>query len=48
MAILFRVGAMRKCIALLILAAVILAVAGCQSHSGSREYLPGIGWVPND
>jgi len=33
---------------LLLLLAVLLAAAGCASHSGSREYIPGKGWVPND
>jgi hypothetical protein len=33
---------------LLLLLATLLAVAGCASHSGSREYIPGKGWVPND
>ena len=30
------------------LAAVLLVAAGCATHSGSREYIPGKGWVPND
>lgn len=33
---------------MLLLAAVLLAAAGCETHSGSREYIPGKGWVPND
>ena len=26
----------------------VLAVSGCATHSGSREFIPGKGWVPND
>jgi hypothetical protein len=33
---------------LLISAALIVAAAGCKTSSGSREYIPGKGWVPND
>jgi hypothetical protein len=33
---------------LLLLVAVLLAVSGCKSSSGSRDYIPGKGWVPND
>jgi hypothetical protein len=36
----------KLCLVLLLLAA--LTVAGCASHSGSRDYIPGKGWVPND
>ena len=32
---------------LLILLAGALAVAGCATHSGSREYVPGKGWMQN-
>jgi len=40
---------MRKLFALLLLAALGLALTGCQSsHSGSREYIPGKGWLHND
>ena len=39
---------MSKFCVLLLLATVLLA-AGCASNSsGSREYIPGKGWVPND
>jgi uncharacterized lipoprotein YajG len=38
---------MKSCLLLLCLAA-LLVFAGCQSHSGSREFIPGKGWVPND
>ena len=30
------------------LAAVLLVAAGCAQNSGSRDYIPGKGWVPND
>ena len=32
---------------LVIVMALILAGAGCKTKSGSREYIPGKGWVPN-
>jgi len=38
---------MSKLCLLLLLAGLLLA-SGCASHSGSREYIPGKGWVPND
>jgi hypothetical protein len=38
---------MRKIVYLLLLAAVVLLFAsGCASDKGSREYIPGKGWVP--
>lgn len=39
---------MAKMLMLLVLVAALVAVAGCKTHSGSREYIPGKGWVPND
>jgi Flp pilus assembly protein TadD len=39
---------MSKLCLLLILAAMLIGVAGCATHSGSREFIPGKGWVPND
>lgn len=40
---------MSKLCLILVLAAALLAVAGCASpSSGSRDYIPGKGWVPND
>jgi hypothetical protein len=37
------------CLVLLLLTLLtVLVAAGCASHSGSREYIPGKGWVPND
>ena len=38
---------MSKLCLLLLLVATLVA-AGCATHSGSREYIPGKGWVPND
>jgi hypothetical protein len=26
----------------------VVAVSGCRTQSGSREFIPGKGWVPND
>ncbi len=40
---------MSKLCLLLLLAATLLVAAGCATeHSGSRDYIPGKGWVPND
>jgi hypothetical protein len=33
---------------LLLILVVVLVAAGCATHSGSREFIPGKGWVPND
>jgi hypothetical protein len=34
---------------MMILALILMVgAAGCKSSSGSREYIPGKGWVPND
>ena len=39
---------MRKMILLLLLGlAVALLAEGCASDKGSREYIPGKGWVPS-
>ena len=32
---------------LLVAVTLVVAMSGCKS-SGSREYIPGKGWVPND
>jgi hypothetical protein len=32
----------------MMLLAVLVVVAGCKTSSGSRDYIPGKGWVPND
>ena len=38
-----------KRLLLLSLAVLAMIVAvGCKSSSGSREFIPGKGWVPND
>jgi hypothetical protein len=40
---------MLKLALVLILAASLLSItSGCKSPSGSREFIPGKGWVPND
>lgn len=39
---------MTKIILLLLVAVALLVGGGCQQHSGSREFIPGKGWVPND
>jgi hypothetical protein len=39
---------MSKLCLLLMLAVVLLVAAGCSTSSGSRDYIPGKGWVPND
>jgi hypothetical protein len=33
---------------LLLLLVALLGAAGCSTSSGSREYIPGKGWMPND
>ena len=33
---------------LLVLAGTVALMPGCKHSSGSRDYLPGKGWVPND
>ena len=40
-------GGMKKII-ILVWLGLALAVSGCKSSSGSREYVPGQGWNPND
>jgi predicted small secreted protein len=37
-----------RLILLLVLVSLALASFGCRTHSGSREFIPGKGWVPND
>jgi hypothetical protein len=34
-------------LAFLLAVTLLVAVSGCKS-SGSREFIPGKGWVPND
>lgn len=31
-----------------VLASALVASVGCKSSSGSREFIPGKGWVPTD
>lgn len=39
----------KVCVVTLLLMALLLGGLGCKTHhSGSREYIPGKGWVPND
>ena len=40
-----------KCVSLLLLAltiALCVFVSGCETSSGSREFIPGEGWLEND
>jgi hypothetical protein len=38
---------MKKILMLVVVAAVVVTFnSGCKSHSGSREFIPGKGWVP--
>ena len=40
---------MKRVLLLVLLAVVVvLGTTGCCNHSGSREFIPGKGWVPND
>ena len=40
---------MRKLLLLiLLLAAVAFGASGCKTESGSKEFIPGKGWVPTD
>jgi hypothetical protein len=39
---------MAKIYVLILLLAALVVASGCKTHSGSREYVPGKGWVPND
>lgn len=34
-------------VAVLLLALGLVFTTGCKTKSGSREYIPGKGWVPN-
>ena len=34
-------------VVVLLLAVGLVLVTGCRTHPGSREYIPGKGWVPN-
>jgi hypothetical protein len=35
-------------ICMAVLLALMVITAGCKSSSGSREFIPGKGWVTND
>jgi len=39
---------MKRIVLLIAIVTVVISFAGCKTHSGSREYIPGKGWVPND
>ncbi len=39
---------MMKICTLMLVTVLLVTVVGCKSHSGSRDYIPGKGWVPND
>lgn len=39
---------MTRMLVLLLFVAVLVAAVGCKSSSGSRDFIPGKGWVPND
>jgi hypothetical protein len=39
---------MSKLCQLLLLLLALAVFTGCASHSGSREYVPGKGWIHND
>jgi hypothetical protein len=39
---------MKKICAMLLLLLIVSAAAGCKSSSGSRDFIPGKGWMPND
>jgi hypothetical protein len=44
---LIKLAAMKKWIAVLaVLVVVAVGAPGCR-HAGSREFIPGRGWVPN-
>lgn len=34
-------------VAVMVVVAVAIAGSGCKTKSGSREHIPGKGWVPN-
>lgn len=37
---------MTRVLMILALVATLFVTTGCQSEKGSREYIPGRGWVP--
>jgi hypothetical protein len=38
---------MIRTVLMLAIAATLLAVTGCKSNTGSRQFIPGKGWVPS-
>jgi hypothetical protein len=38
----------KLCLLLLFVLVLVFCVAGCHTPSGSREYVPGKGWIHND
>jgi uncharacterized lipoprotein len=38
---------MTRTIFWVLLAILVIGISGCKSNPGSREYIPGKGWVPN-
>ena len=41
-----KLRGMIRTMLLIALAATLLAVTGCKTNTGSREFIPGKGWVP--
>jgi hypothetical protein len=39
---------MKRILLLVLAVSVVACFSGCETESGSREYIPGKGWVPND
>jgi hypothetical protein len=37
---------MVRIVLMIVVAATLLAVTGCHSTTGSRQFVPGSGWVP--
>ena len=33
---------------LIVLIVSLIFISGCKTHSGSREFVPGKGWIHND
>lgn len=39
---------MKRVLICVLLVAMVVLVSGCCNGTGSREFIPGKGWVPND
>jgi hypothetical protein len=39
---------MKRILSMALLLAMVAGAVGCKTHSGSREYVPGKGWILND